>query len=460
MRPTPVIRTKIVRLLKFVVPISIAALVVFGLIRFKKEPPRRAITERSASVRVIRSRVTPVVPRVTSYGIAEPGRVWLAVAQVDGQIIERSPNVEAGGAVTTDMELAKIDPSEYKLAVAEDVASIASADADLASVQVKESNTKATLKVEKRALELANQELVRKQKLHKDGTISKGELDQEERSYLQQLSKTRDLENTLALIPSERTLIESNRDATQARLDTARWRLANTTITAPFDSRVAWAAYEETQFVRAGQELAELHGIEVAEISARVSLGRMRHLLAQDGRRLPFDQLIEDRQLTDLGLSARVRLRSGGLDTEWAGRVIRIETALEPATRTLGVVVAVDRPYEQIVPGIRPPIVQGMFMEVEITGAAKPKRILVPRLAVRNNTVLVSVNDRLERREVEIEFPVGDAVCLKSGLDDGALVIVSELSPAIDGQLLNPVLDETAEQRLSELATNAAGADQ
>ena len=453
------IRTRIARLLKFVVPIAIGGLLVFLVLRFKEEPPRTEAAERSAAVRVIHARVTDVVPRVLGYGVAEPGRVWLAVAQVDGQIISRPERIEAGGAVTAGMEIARIDPSEYELAVAEDRASIASAEADLVNVRVRETNTEATLEVERRALELAEQEMTRKRKLLDGGTISKAEFDQEERSYLQQLSRNRDLENTLALIPSERTLIESNRAATQARLDTALWRLSQTTIEAPFDGRIAWASYEETQFVRAGQELAELHGVETAEVTARISLGRMRHLIPQNGRRLPFDQLIEDQLLTELGLAARVRLRSGDLDTAWKGRVIRIETALEPTTRTLGVVVAIDRPYDQVMPGVRPPVVQGMFLEVEIFGRAKPGRVLVPRLAVRNDAVLLEVDGRLQRRAVEIEFAVGDAVCVRSGLDDGDVVVISELSPAMDGLLLDATRDEGAEQRLAELATVAADAE-
>ncbi len=71
-------------------------------------------------------------------------------------------------------------------------------------------------------------------------------------------------------------------------------------------------------------------------------------------------------------------------------------------TRTLRVVIAVDRPYENVVPGKRPPLSPGMFCEVELRGRPRPDQVVVPRTSVRNDAVyLVDGENRLEPRPVD-----------------------------------------------------------
>ncbi len=72
-----------------------------------------------------------------------------------------------------------------------------------------------------------------------------------------------------------------------------------------------------------------------------------------------------------LGLRAEVRLRGTGTTASWPARVDRMSEAIDPRTRTVGVVVMVDDPYARARPPEKPPLVKGMYVEVRLCGPAR-----------------------------------------------------------------------------------------
>jgi len=67
---------------------------------------------------------------------------------------------------------------------------------------------------------------------------------------------------------------------------------------------------------------------------------------------------------------------------------VRFDDEVDARTRTMGVVIAVDRPYDKVIPGYRPPLSKGMFVQVVLRGKPHRARLLVPRSAVRAGAVL------------------------------------------------------------------------
>ena len=55
------------------------------------------------------------------------------------------------------------------------------------------------------------------------------------------------------------------------------------------------------------------------------------------------------------GLAAEVRLSTEEIQASWDARFERMSDRIDPQTRTIGVIVAVDEPYRKAVPGKRPP---------------------------------------------------------------------------------------------------------
>ena len=118
-------------------------------------------------------------------------------------------------------------------------------------------------------------------------------------------------------------------------------------------------------------------------------------------------------------------------------------------TRTVRIVVAVDKPYENVVPGQRPPLAPGMFCAVELRAKPRTGQIVIPRTALQNGHVyVVSAENRLEVRPVEVAFSQGGFACLRSGLVPGERLVVSDPTPAVEGMLVEPTPDMQTEQAL------------
>ena len=440
-------------------PIAIGV-VVFVLLAGGRAPPTVAPPQETAvPVRVIEVQPVQFVPWALGYGHVEPGAVWHAVAEVGGKVIERNPRLERGRLMFAGEVLLRIDPADYELAIARTDANLESIDAQLSEWEIQQANTEMSLAIERRGLDLLEEDLERKNRLFRNGNISEASVEDAEREVLVQSQRVQDLENQLNLLPAQRAVLEASRRLTLAQRDEAALDLERTVIRLPFDARIAEVDVEPTQFVNVGEVLAVADGIAVAEVNAQVPLDRMRPLIPTT---LDLAALTQE-QLSDLpgrlGLDAVVRLRIGDFEAEWPARVDRISETIDPQTRTMGVFVAVDDPFRQIDPGIRPPLTKNMFVEVELRGEPRDGVLVVPRAAVygtldgSHHVFIADDQDRLERRAVVTDTPQGDTAVVRDGLQPGERVVVSDLIPAIEGMKLDPALDERVQDSLVASAT-------
>jgi multidrug efflux pump subunit AcrA (membrane-fusion protein) len=126
---------------------------------------------------------------------------------------------------------------------------------------------------------------------------------------------------------------------------------------------------------------------------------------------------------------------------------------IDPQTRTVGAIVEVDEPYRQAQPGIRPPLVKELFVEVEFMGKQRPDRLVIPRTAVHDERVyLVDDDNRLKIQPVKVGLIQPEFVEIQQGVAAGNRVVISDLLPAIDGMLLDPYEDEATQLRLIQQA--------
>jgi len=116
----------------------------------------------------------------------------------------------------------------------------------------------------------------------------------------------------------------------------------------------------------------------------------------------------------------------------------------------------VDRPFEKVKPGHRPPLSKGMFVQVVLRGNHQIQRLLVPRSAVRAGEVYVADGEnRLRRRSVGVLFSQGMVSVIAAGLEPGERVVVSDLVPAVEGMLLQTEVDEELTASLAALGYDA-----
>ncbi len=444
-------------------PVAIGIAVLAWQLSQRQLPEQAEPSEVAKPVRVIEAAPSDFVPRALGYGFVQPGSVWEAVAQVSGKVVYRHPDLERGRLLEAGSELLRIDPANYELAVARIEASVEAVRAELEELDVRRANTESSLEIARRTLTLAEQDLVRKRKLLAKKNISQTTVDETESAVLNERRQIQDLQNQLNLLPAEQRVLEANLALNQAQLEEARLDLERTVIRLPFEARIAEVLAEATQFVSAGQKLGVADSIDVAEVTAQIALNHMRPLVPTG---LDLSSLSVE-EISDLprrwGFSAEVRLVAGDFAASWEARFDRISDMVDPQTRTLGLVVAVDEPYRRAIPGQRPPLTKNMYVEVEVRGAPQANRIAVPRVALHRGAdggdvvYLAGPDDRLGFRPVTLGPVQSDFVIVEQGLEGGERVVVSDLIPAIEGMLLAPRMDEDLAGRLAAQAGGAGG---
>lgn len=432
------------------IPILIGVVITVLLVKTSKEPVQSTVKEYIRTVRYIDVPVVDYFPGAIGYGSVTPSVTLDGVAEVSGKIIQMLPNLKKGSIVAAGSVLLKIDPTAYELAVAEIETSIESTRAQINETNVKEDNTRISLEIENKNLESSKKELERLKNIVKKGAVSRSSLDQQERTYLSQLQSVQSLKNTLNLIPVERKLLLAQLAGYEARLASAKLDLEHTTITLPFDGRIAEVNVEVGQYVRVGDVMTVVDGIDKAEVIAQVPISRIKSLVSHSETSIM--EIDEELFQKVLGFKAKVRVPEIGV--EWNAQFVRMSDTIDPQTRTMGVIVEVDQPYKNAIPGVRPPLIKGMFVEVEIQGKPVSNQIIIPRAALHANKVYI-LNDesRLQISEVETGIVQPDYVSIKSGLVEGQKLIVSDLLPAIKGMLLKAVKDEEITNELISVAS-------
>lgn len=442
----------------FVMLPAVAGLAIAAwLIGHREDASPSSREETAASVRTVTATEVAYVPRGFGHGPARPARVWRAVAEVAGTVVSTHDELHSGAVIPAGDVLIRIDPSDYDLAVAEAEAAIASLRARLDELGIRERTLKASLGIEQRALEAARRAFERQRALLERGTSPQAAVDRQERDYLRQRQVVQDLDSALATLPAKRRRVSAELDGALVKRDQRRRDVERTEIRAPFDLRVERIEVEAGQRVGAGEILFRGYGVDAAEVEAQMTLASVRALLTPLSGDAPMTPASFRANLGAMKLSASVGVRTGDDIVRWDARVDRIGHELDPKTRTAGVVVVVDRPYETARPPERPPLVKGMHAEVTICAPPRPPEIVIPQAALNGGQVYVAnADNRLETRAVEISHSDGAFAVVREGLREGDRVIVSDPVPAVAGRKLAVHNDPVAEARLIEQARGEA----
>ncbi len=438
-------------------PIALGITVLLMLKQTGTTPPRETPKESATPVDVITVPSATITPQAIGQGTVKPGKTWSAIAQIKGNVINKHSLLNRGAILEAGSPILKIDPTDYQLAITQTKADIDGFKAKLAELNAKAANTRASLKIEQTALDLNRKELQRKRKLISKGSVSRSDLEGQERSLLAQQQSVQGHRNTLNLMPSQRALLQSELTRKQAALTSAHRDLANTEIRLPFTSRISAVHVEKMQYVREGETLVTADGLDRVEIEIPFTIGQVSALLHSEGVVDLISLGPKAAQLPTAQLTATVKLQESGINASWPARFARLSDTLDPKTRTVGVIVEVDAPYSNIQPGRRPPLVKGLFVEVRLSGKSRSDRIIVPRRALHGHQLYV-INDqqRLEIRRVKVELLQPDFVVIATGLKAGEQVVTSDLLPAIEGMLLQPHKNSDEQKRLTLSASGQA----
>jgi len=379
--------------------VAILALGVGGFVAlqvFKPKPAVRAPARQLPLVRTVPIEVREGRLTVTGHGLVRARTEVVLASEVAGKVSFVSPNLVIGGAFRAGETLVQLDQEPFNAALAQARAERESARASLA---------------------LAEQLLKRTDELIAQGF---------------QTAQTRD----------ERV---ANRDLARAALERAealvRSRsvdLARSELRAPFAGRVLSERVDVGETVQPGRELARLFADDVLEIPVSLT-DRDVALLADPWRG------------NGGRTSAVVTVEHGGTRYQWPARLDRIEAALDPATRTLNVVVRVDepripgKPLDRSGKGAAPPLLVGMYAQVDIAGREVGRYAVLPRRALRDGDVLWLLDDAGEVKVVAAQVlqEAADTVAVSAdAVKAAARVIISDLKVVTEGMAVRAVDDQ------------------
>lgn len=388
-------------------------------------------------VRVMTVAAEDIRPSATAWGNLRAADTWVAVAEVQGEVIWRHPDLEPGRLIPEGTEVLRIDPADYELALAQSQADLSALAAESAQLTAEAANTGRTLDLERARLALAEADLTRTRTLAEQGTVPQSRADEAERATLLARRTVAEMENTLALIPSREARIAAQVARSDAAIDRARRSLDRTTLTTPFDLRVTEVNAEQFQTVAPGQVVIRADGIAAAEVVAHLPVDSFRRLLGDTPEGITLGDMMRDMPATQIEVTLSPLADPRQI---WSARVVGIEGALDARARTVPIVVRVDDPYEGADPPRRLPLVPNMQVQIAFSGASMTGLIAIPEAALHGDMVrILGPDDLLELRPVTAAFAQDGRVVITAGLSPGDRVVIDDIAPAIPGMSLTPV---------------------
>jgi RND family efflux transporter MFP subunit len=348
---------------------------------------------------------------VQGFGTVSPKVQVDIVPQVSGKVVYVNPTFKAGGFIRSGERLLKIDPRDYELAVQQ-------AQAFVAEAQVLRD-------IEKAEAHVAQQEW-------------------------QQLNPDKEPDSPLVFRGPQIRQAEAKLQSAEAGLATAKLNLERTELSLPVDVRIVSESVDLGQYVLTGQPVGSAYGIEAVEIELPI----------EDGDLAWFD--VPDNTISAKGdqpskksIIAEVKADFAGTSHTWIGYVTRTTGQVDKTSRLVSVVIEVPKPYETS--DGRPGLLPGTFVDVLIRGNILKDVVVVPRDAVREgNKVWVVEDGRLHIQTLVIARAQKDFAFAVSGIDDGAMIVLSSLDTVTEGMEVRTRLEvPTQAQKLNQAKNKA-----
>jgi len=446
-------------LLRKAVVLPLIVVVALALVIYKvksKAPVEHEVLQYpTRAVEVVRLKPLPFRARAIAYGNVEPSVLLKAKAEVAGKISYIHPGLEKGGSLSKGTLVMRIEPTTYEFSLDQKKAALAGNQSSLTQLEAEEASTLSALRLAEKNLQVGEKELNRLLAIWDKKLIARSAVDAEEQKVLQLQQQIEDLQGKLASYQSRKASSKAQIKQSESQLAQSEDTLGRTEIHLPFDARVGQVFVEEGEFTPVGGVLFEALGTHSVEINAQIPTRQFGPLLIAAGSGAINMRQPEELQsrLSQMQLKAHVRLVGYDGDVPgWEGNLLRVGESIDPARDTIGLVIAVDKPYDGVIPGKRPPLLKGMYARVELYSPVQ-KRLVIPRKALHQGRVYVANSEnRLEIHEVTVQHKQGDLVVIEAGLHEGDRVIVTDVIPVMEGLPVAPIVAEEYERELAKEA--------
>ncbi len=336
-------------------------------------------------------------------------------AETSGKVV--AVGVDLGSSVRRGQMIVKLDDADFRIRVQQ-----AQAQLDQARATLRQNEAKIGLRPGQKfnpenvpevagarsALELAEKNLRRYEKLVETGDISRSAYDQQ-KSQRDQLAEQyqaliHQAQQNYATVANSQAAV----DAAVTQVALAKRSLGYTVVVSPMPGYVADRPADVGEYVSPQQKVATV-----------VNLNPLRVRIDVPEQAIPQVRT---------GESVSVSV-SGYPDRNFAGHVARVSPNVTTASRTLTVEADVENPKAELKPG--------QFATVRILLPQSAPAVLVPQRALRtisgSTYVFVIKNGHAEQRLVQSGQTEGDLVELKSGVAADEIVATSNVDQLSDG---------------------------
>jgi RND family efflux transporter MFP subunit len=369
--------------------------IAFTALIFSTEP--EAQTEGATIETAILVDVQPVArgtfePVIVATGTVQPVEDIILSPMVPGQIIRRDPAFTPGGFVKKNQVLLQIDPSDYRNTL------------ELRKSELLQSQTSLDTEMGRQQIALQDLQLIANDSLFGDNPLSEEE-------------------QQLVLRKPQLNAVKATIGASKAAMNQAQLNLTRTTIRAPFDAHILSQNVTKGSQVTQGDDLGRLVGTEYYWIIATVPVSKLQYLQFAT---------------SDAEKGAPVQIKNPTAwsnDTVREGYLDRQIGALDGQTRLARVLVKVVDPLANTkkLEG-KPALLIGTFVDVSIQARPLNEVVRISRDYVRSNeTVWVMKDGKLEIRDVDIILTDDKNAYINKGLENGDMVVISDLSTVSEG---------------------------
>jgi RND family efflux transporter MFP subunit len=410
------------RLLKLTLLVLLIAVAGAGLTGCSRSKGQDNATNASASPTpaAISISTTAAISRqlpryFEAQGSLAPQQQADVAAETSGKVA--AVGVDMGSSVRRGQMIVKLDDADFRIRIEQ-----AQAQLDAAKATVRQNEAKIGLRPGQKfnpesvpevaaarlAMELADKNLRRYEKLVETGDISRSAYDQQKSQRDQMAEQYQALihqaQQNYATVANSQAAVAAA--ATQLAL--AKRNLGYTIVVSPMAGYVSDRPADVGEYVSPQQKVATI--VNMNPLRVRMDI--------------PEQAIPQIRAGESVSVSV-----AGYPDRSFAGRVARVSPNVTAASRTLTIEADVENPRAELKPG--------QFATVRILLPQTEPAVMVPQRALRtisgSTYVFVIKNGHAEQRLVQSGQTEGDMVELKSGVAADELVATSNVDQLSDG---------------------------
>ena len=385
-----------------------------------KAQPNKGGASGSPTPPAIQVSVAPAIMRqlprfFEANGSLAPNQQTDVAAETSGKVA--AVGVDLGSSVRRGQMIVKLDDADFRIKIQQ-----AQAQVDQAKATQRQNEAKIGLRpgqkfdpenvpevaAARSALDLADKNLRRYEKLVETGDISRAAYDQQ-KSQRDQLAEQyqaliHQAQQNYAAVANAQAAV----DAAQTQLSLAKRSLGYTVVVAPMAGYVSDRPADVGEYVSPQQKVATIVGLNPLRVRIDIPEQAISQIHA--------------------GESVSVQVAAYP-DRNFAGHVTRISPSVTPASRTLTVEADVENPSFELKPG--------QFATVRILLPQTEPAVLVPKGALRtisgSTYVFVIKNGHAEQRLVQPGQTESDLIEVKSGVAADELIAASNVDQLSDG---------------------------